>query len=83
MKFTWFDDTHINFNQKWKGIRKSVFFFFLTNRKSVLNSVPSVLKYMQNWSTKVNVLNSKFVLNTSIYIDAFSFRFWDGGSTLL
>ena len=32
----------------------------------------------KNWSTKVNVCGSKFVPNTSTYVDSFLLIFWDG-----
>jgi len=32
----------------------------------------------KNWSTKVNVFGSKFILNTSTYFDIFLLTFWNG-----
>jgi len=46
-------------------------------KKFLCNILPPSQNISKIWSTKVNVCGSKFVPNTSTYVDSFLLIFWD------
>jgi len=61
-----------------------MFDLYFQNKNSFcwfLSNAPTVPKYKQKFVKKINVYDSKFVLNTLTYVDSFLLTFWNGDST--